>query len=336
MAKSFRYQHLRSANTGAKPSSSVIREGEIAVNLADEKLFLKNVNGEVVDFISEAKIDEKISSQSGSESVKINVVSGAVDTVSGAVDTLSSSTDTKINNLSGAVDTKVSNDIKDFFDGAEYDNNSKRINFKHGSTVKAYIDASDFIKDGMISDVEIKDVGGLTCLVITFNADAGKQDINIPIAQIFDATNYYTKAEIDAALSGKVSSLVYNTYTAATDDAIALKANAADVYTKGQTYTKTEVSNLLDGKTDSAITDALNAVVTGHTANTDIHVTTSDKSTWNAKQAALVSGTNIKSVAGKTILGSGNLEISVTDLSTNSDYDVTTDGDAIILDAGTF
>ena len=87
--------------------------------------------------------------------------------------------------------------VEGYFDGAEYDSNSKRINFKHGSTVKAYIDATDFIKDGMVSNVEIS--GGN--LVITFNADAGKETINIPLTDIFNPANYYTKYEINGKFS---------------------------------------------------------------------------------------------------------------------------------------
>ena len=35
--------------------------------------------------------------------------------------------------------------------------------------------------------------------------------------------------------------------------------------------------------TTTAVTDALNAVVTAHTANTSIHVTTAQTAAWNAK-----------------------------------------------------
>lgn len=44
--------------------------------------------------------------------------------------------------------------------------------------------------------------------------------------------------------------------------------------------------------TDATIT-GINATLTAHTADTDIHVTTSDKSTWSAKQNALSAGTGI-------------------------------------------
>lgn len=92
--------------------------------------------------------------------------------------------------------------VADYFDGAEYDSNSKRINFKHGNTVKAYIDATNFIKDGMVDDVAVTtptsgDNSGVTCLVVTFNTDAGKEDIEIPLSLIFNPSNYYNKTEAD-------------------------------------------------------------------------------------------------------------------------------------------
>ena len=93
-------------------------------------------------------------------------------------------------------------DVANYFDEVAYDSGTKRINFKHGETVKKYIDATDFIKDGMVDDVEIAtpETGtnaGVSCLVVTFNTDAGKEDIEIPLSSIFNPTNYYTKTEAD-------------------------------------------------------------------------------------------------------------------------------------------
>ena len=102
---------------------------------------------------------------------------------------------------------------------AQYNSTDKKIYFYSGATTEnpvANIDATDFIKDGMVSNVEIKDVANNgSCLVITFNADAGKQDINIPISTIFNPANYYQKSET----SGK----------AEISDALALKANVSDL-----------------------------------------------------------------------------------------------------------
>ena len=88
-----------------------------------------------------------------------------------------------------------------YFDRAEYDSAEKKIYFKHNGVVDtaSTIDATDFIKDGMVDNVEIKDVvGSGTCLVITFNTEAGKDAINIPLVDIFDPENYYDKDASDA------------------------------------------------------------------------------------------------------------------------------------------
>ena len=377
MAKTFRYQHLRSTTSGSKPSTSVIREGEIAVNLADEKMFLKNTSGQIVDFISEKQVDAKIASQSGASQGEIDALSGAIDSLDSKLDTelakkantattysktevdaaLAGKADSATTYTKTEVDATISNNIKDFFDGAEYDSATTRINFKHGSTVKAYIDASAFIKDGMVSNVEIKTVQGLTCLVITFNEDSGKQAINIPISDIFDASNYYTTAQTEAYVSGytydkaTIDQKISDSGTfdptqyydkTATDNLLAAKADTATTYTKTEvntalagkadtatTYTKTEVNTALAGKADSATTLAGYGITNAYT-KTEVDTALSEK------QATLVSGTNIKTVVNKTLLGSGNVEISLTELSTGGVSDLTVDGDTIILDAGTF
>ena len=99
--------------------------------------------------------------------------------------------------------------------GIEYDSNSERINLKHDSTVLGFIDASQFIVDGFLDSVEIRDVviqgETVTCLVFTWNTDSGKQSVNIPLSDIFDADNYYTKNEVDTELSGKQDTLVSGT-----------------------------------------------------------------------------------------------------------------------------
>ncbi len=99
-------------------------------------------------------------------------------------------------------------DVANYFDEVAYDSQTKRINFKHGETVMKYIDATDFIKDGMVDSVEIAtpesgNNAGVSCLVVTFNTDAGKEDIEIPLSSIFNPTNYYTKTETDSTFVKK-------------------------------------------------------------------------------------------------------------------------------------
>ena len=62
------------------------------------------------------------------------------------------------------------------------------------------IDVSDFVKDGMVSNVELTqhvDIGtSYPVLRISFNTDAGKQPIDIPLSGIFDPDNYLDKTEV--------------------------------------------------------------------------------------------------------------------------------------------
>ena len=93
-------------------------------------------------------------------------------------------------------------DVTGYINGAVYDSQTKRINFKHGDTVVAYIDATPFVVDGMVDTVEI--TGGN--LVITWNTDAGKQSTSIPLTDIFNPDNYYDKTDTDTLLAAKANS----------------------------------------------------------------------------------------------------------------------------------
>lgn len=200
-----------------------------------------------------------------------------VETLSGTVTAHTSDTTIHVTPADKeAWNAKISSgDVASLFGNVAYDSNSKHINFYHdstGGTVLAYIDATDFIKDGMVDNVEIKDVTisgeSVTCLVITFNTDAGKEEIDIPISNIFDASNYYNKSEVDSAISaatsGKVDTTAFTAYSAATESAM------------------TEMGEV----TARALNDL-----------------------EENKQDELVSGTNIKTINGNSILGSGDITV---------------------------
>lgn len=82
------------------------------------------------------------------------------------------------------------------FKGVTYNSSTKNIEFTCVNNTKKYLDATDFIKDGMVSSVAIEDGN----LVITFNTDSGKEAIIIPLIDIFNPANYYTKTDIDGKL----------------------------------------------------------------------------------------------------------------------------------------
>ena len=206
-----------------------------------------------------------------------NAISGKADS-SAVTQDISAATSGKLDTsvfetYSGNVDTALGTK----FAGASWNSTDKKIYFYDNvsatGTALAYIDGTDFVKDGFLQSVTIdnKVISGesVPCLVFIWNTDAGIQETDIPLSGIFDPTNY-----VDVS--------TFTAYTAATDTVIGGKASQSDL-------------------------DSVSGAVTAHTADTTIHVTSSDKSTWSGKQDALVSGTNIKTVGGESLLGSGNI-----------------------------
>ncbi len=195
-----------------------------------------------------------------------DVQNAITEAVSGKLDT------SVFETYSGNVDTALGTK----FAGATWNSTDKKIYFYDNAsatgTALAYIDGTDFVKDGFLSSVTIdnRTISGesVPCLIFIWNTDAGIQETDVPLSGIFDPNNYYSKAETDSAISAATS-----------------------------------------GKADTSAVTAVNDVLTAHTANTDIHVTTSDKTTWSGKQDALVSGTNIKTINGTSILGSGDISV---------------------------
>jgi hypothetical protein len=167
--------------------------------------------------------------------------------------------------LDEKADTTDIPDVSGYIDDADYDSNEKKINFYHGNTLIAYIDATAFIKDGMVTDVTISN----GYLVITFNTDSGQEPISIPLTDIFDPSNYYTSGqtenrlnEVSGATINWVQSQNYltqhqslaNYYTSAqTDSLLAGKQNAGN-YVSASTlnnyYTSGQTNTLLEGKQD--------------------------------------------------------------------------------------
>ncbi len=208
-----------------------------------------------------------------------NAISGKADTTAvtqSINEAVSGKLDTSIfQTYSGNTETVLASK----FAGATWNSTDKKIYFYDNAsatgTALAYIDGTDFVKDGFLQSVTIENkvISGesVPCLVFIWNTDAGIQETDIPLSGIFDPTNY-----VDVA--------TFTAYTAATDTVIGGKASQTDL-------------------------DSLSGTVTAHTADTTIHVTSSDKTTWSGKQDQLVSGTNIKSINGNSLLGSGDLTI---------------------------
>lgn len=95
---------------------------------------------------------------------------------------------------------------------AIYNSSTQKIEFYNaaGTHLDTDIDATAFIKDGMVQNVVITTGtganAGKSVLKIDFNTDAegdGHTDIEIPLENIFNPTNYYTKTETDNTFLSK-------------------------------------------------------------------------------------------------------------------------------------
>ena len=80
----------------------------------------------------------------------------------------------------------------------EWDSTGKKLKLYSGNHLLGSVDGASWVKDGMVESAAI--VGNN--LEITFNTDAGKEKISVPLTDIFDPSNYYDKATIDSKLEG--------------------------------------------------------------------------------------------------------------------------------------
>lgn len=85
---------------------------------------------------------------------------------------------------------------------ADYNASGKTINFYNKTLdLLSTIDATPFIKDGMIDRVYIDHE--TSELVIVWNTEASKQETRISLEEIFNPEEYYTKDDVDAKLAEK-------------------------------------------------------------------------------------------------------------------------------------
>lgn len=92
------------------------------------------------------------------------------------------------------VSATVQEAVENLFASAEYDDSTKKIIFKNSDgTQVGEVDATDFIKDGMVSGATIENGK----LIITFNEESGSENVELDLTDIFNPNNYYTATECD-------------------------------------------------------------------------------------------------------------------------------------------
>lgn len=217
---------------------------------------------------AEDALDDKIDAEIAAREAADSVISGAVDTLSTDIQNEAQRAISAETELSDKVDA-VSGDVEDIKSeietisddaivDAEYVSSSTTIDFYNASgDVVAQVDATDFIVDGMVDDVRIENGN----LVIDFNTASGKQDISIPLTDIFDPSNYYDKDDVDGLIADVEDRIAEDEEVTAAalnelNEEMAGKADSDDVYTKAE----------VDGKVDlKADLTALNNEISART-----------------------------------------------------------------------
>ena len=150
--------------------------------------------------------------------------------------------------------------------GVSYSSQNHIISFLNEESTPIFtLDAAPFIIDGMVDDVRIEN----GYLVIDFNTASGKQDISIPLTDIFDPDAYYTKEEVDEKLEEKAD-------TEALENGNIIPALAENLAswagsTQNANYTQENVVETTGG--DLSIDSSVPATLTSIAAKTDFSAT---------------------------------------------------------------
>jgi hypothetical protein len=215
----------------------------------------------------------------------LQTLSGTVGTLSGQVSSLDSSFSSHVNDTCAHVtcnqqqywNGKVDySDLSGFVASVEYireyPSGSTTIpalvfyNTKYPSSsgnIVDVVDATPFIKDGMVDDVEVVhgEMGG-DYLRITFNTDAGKQPIDVPLTSIFDPSNYYTTSEANGRFITGITA-GSNSYDVTYYDGTGLSHTFSLTGISGDVY-------------------SISGAISSHTSDTCMHVTCNDQQNWNS------------------------------------------------------
>ena len=181
--------------------AQTLKAGGVEVKTRQSAKTNPTASGSAISFV-----DSVTQNENGEMTATRKSVRTATTSQTGVVQLTDSHTSTSTTTAATPKNVKEAYDLADSKaapstvpDTATYNSSNHTIIFKHGSTQLFTLDAAAFVKDGMVDSVAISNGN----LVITFNTDAGKQPISIPLTDIFNPNNYYTKTATDTLLNGK-------------------------------------------------------------------------------------------------------------------------------------
>lgn len=212
----------------------------------------------------------------------------------------------------------LSNKITDI----TYNSTSKKIQLKVGeNTYGAGFDASAFIKDGMLSSVELVDYEGKKQLKLTFNTDSGN---GIVYVNVNDLVDVYTgtngeKINVTVSAENKISADVKTGSIAKTDLTTSVQSslNKADaalakptqisaVATASLLKIKYDTNGLITGSAAVTDTDIPNLPASKITSGTFADERIANANTWHAKLNSI----SVTEVADKNYITIGNVDSS--------------------------
>ena len=212
----------------------------------------------------------------------------------------------------------LSNKITDI----TYNSTSKKIQLKVGeNTYGAGFDASAFIKDGMLSSVELVDHEEKKQLKLTFNTDSGKGIVYVDVNDLVDVYTGTNGAKINVTVSAdnKISADVKTGSIAKTDLTTSVQSslNKADaalakptqisaVATESLLKIKYDTNGLITGSAAVTATDIPNLPASKITSGTFADARIANANTWHAKLNSI----SVTEVADKDYITSGAVDSS--------------------------
>lgn len=215
----------------------------------------------------------------------------------------------------------LSNKITDI----TYNSTSKMIQLKVGeNTYGAGFNASAFIKDGMLSEVELVTHEGKKQLKLTFNTDAGQPNNGIVYVDVNDLVDVYTgqngeKINVTVSNANVISADVKTGSIAKTDLATSVQSslNKADaalakptqiaaVTTASLLKIKYDANGLITGSAAVTATDIPDLPASKITSGTFANERIASANTWNAKLNSI----SVTEVADKNYITIGAVDSS--------------------------